>query len=194
MNSLAFIRLSTTTLLFFIHISSSLFAQDCGEKRWDVKTLSDFDTSLIDFKNVVETTVHQQCSIPKPKHECTFRIKLEDTVYALTCNIVAYKKQTDDKDIHIVIEDPKTGELMVAEVISSDCSSVKKTSRYLQIKNLDNWFVENIGKPSKEFTYLHKPILVHITGVGFFDTVHGQKGMASNGREIHPLLSMKLAK
>ena len=83
---------------------------------------------------------------------------------------------------------------MVAEVISGDCMSVKKTSRYKQMKNVDEWFVENIDRPETRFTYLHKPILVELTGVGFFDTVHGQKGMASNGREIHPVLSMKLIK
>ncbi len=147
---------------------------------------------MIDFSKVVETTVHQQVKLPKPANENTFREKLEDTVYALTCKVLAYKKQEDDKDIHLIIQDLKTGEMMVAEVISSECMSVKKTSRYQQFKNLDEWFVTNIGNPKFKYTYLQRPILVRITGTGFFDTEHGQKGMANNGREIHPVLSIKL--
>ena len=149
---------------------------------------------MINFSNVVETTVHKQVELAKPTNECTFRMRSEDTVYSLTCKVVAYKKQEDDKDMHLIIQDLKTGEMMVAEVPSSDCMSIKKTSRYQQIKNLDEWFVANIGNPKFKYTYLQKPILVHITGVGFFDTEHGQKGMANNGREIHPVLSIKLVK
>ncbi len=180
--------------LFLFAFSFSVTAQDCGERRWDVKTLSDYDTLLINFSHTVKTTVHEQCRLPAPKREPTYRMKSEDTVYALTCYIIAYKKQADDKDIHIIIQDLKTKEMMVAEIISSQCQSVRKTSRYLQMKNLDEWFVTTIGKPTTTFTYLHKHVMVKITGTGFFDTVHGQKGMAMNGREIHPVLSMRLVK
>ncbi|MGZ4035116.1 MAG: hypothetical protein ACXVPU_18540 [Bacteroidia bacterium] len=179
-------------LLILLSVVSITNAQDCGSKRWDVKTLSDFDTTYINFNNIINSSVHQQCHLPKPVGKNTFRMRSEDTVYSITCYILAYKKQADDKDIHIVIQDPKTKEMMVAELISSDCMSVKKTSRYLQMKNLGEWFIENIGMPQEKFTYLHKPKLVTITGVGFFDTEHGQKGMAENGREIHPILTMKI--
>jgi len=167
-------------------------AQDCGVKRWDVKTLSDVDTSRIDFTHVVNSTVNEQINLPKPIGSNKARVKLEDTVYSIECYIIAFKKETDDKDIHVVIQDPITKETMVAEVISWECMSVKKTSRVQQFKELDNWFDENIGKPKTKFTYLIEPKLVRLTGVGFFDTFHGQKGMSPNGREIHPVLSMEL--
>ena len=32
--------------------------------------------------------------------------------------------------------------------------------------------------------------LVTVTGVGFFDRIHGQEGVAPNGIELHPLLSI----
>lgn len=32
---------------------------------------------------------------------------------------------------------------------------------------------------------------VRITGVGFFDKIHGQKGVAPNGIEIHPILKIE---
>jgi len=32
--------------------------------------------------------------------------------------------------------------------------------------------------------------LVRITGVGFFDYIHGQHGVAPNGIELHPVLGV----
>ena len=187
-------NLKEILLVFILIVSTtSIFkAQDCGVKRWDVKTLSDVDTTNIDFTHVVNSSVHHQINLPKPIGENTFRVKLEDTVYSIDCYIIAFKKETDDKDIHVVIQDPITKETMVAEVVCSECNSVKKTSRYQQFKDLDKWFEENIGSPKTKFTYPSKPKLVTLTGVGFFDTFHGQKGMSLNGREIHPVLTMKL--
>lgn len=36
-----------------------------------------------------------------------------------------------------------------------------------------------------------KPTKVRLTGVGFFDRVHGQSGVAPNGIELHPVLDIK---
>jgi len=83
---------------------------------------------------------------------------------------------------------------MVAEIPSHKCSSIQKTSRKTLFFDLGKWFVENIGYPSNKFVYLKKHIPVTITGLGFFDYVHGQIGMSSNGREIHPVLSISKQK
>jgi len=31
---------------------------------------------------------------------------------------------------------------------------------------------------------------VSVTGVGFFDPIHGQEGVATNGIELHPILDI----
>ena len=36
-----------------------------------------------------------------------------------------------------------------------------------------------------------KPTKVRLTGVGFFDRVHGQSGVAPNGIELHPVLNVR---
>src|SRR5260370_37385818 len=36
-----------------------------------------------------------------------------------------------------------------------------------------------------------EPTPVVVTGVGFFDKVHGQMGVAKNGIEIHPILAIE---
>lgn len=40
---------------------------------------------------------------------------------------------------------------------------------------------------SSGFTILHGDVI--ITGVGFWDIIHGQTGVAPNGIELHPVLS-----
>jgi hypothetical protein len=49
-------------------------------------------------------------------------------------------------------------------------------------------FTEVQGQPSAtRFTQLSR--MATITGVAFFDSVHGQRGVAPNGIELHPVLS-----
>ncbi len=171
---------------------SRIYSQDCGVKRWDVKTLSDKDTNCINFKLLIKSSVHEQVNKQRPIKSPKERLSGEDTVYSIVCYIVCFKKEKDDKDIHLVLQDPETMETMVGEVISEECQSVQLTSRYRKIKKLNEWFNANIGNPKAKFYYPPTPILVHITGIGFYDFNHGQKGMAANGREIHPILSMEL--
>lgn len=176
-------------LLFFNQQANS---QTCGVERWAIKTLSDKDTQKINFKKIIPTTIHEQINLKK-SFSRSGRMNSESIVYSLPCAIVGYKLE-EDQDIHIIIEDTLTEETMVIELISPYCESVKKTSRYNQFKLLSEWFYKNIGVPSHRFVFLKKHIPVTITGVGFFDFCHGQKGMAENCREIHPVLSMRLNK
>jgi hypothetical protein len=44
------------------------------------------------------------------------------------------------------------------------------------------------GEP---FAMAVDPTPVKVTGVGFFDRVHGQNGVAPNGVELHPLLNIE---
>ena len=176
-------------ILFFN--SSITLCQDCGVERWDIKTLADADTSKIDFTKIIVSTVHEQAAIAKPYGKLTYRTVTESKIYSIDCFLIGYKIE-DDKDIHLIIEDINTDETMVAEIPSASCSSIQNTSRAKLFSDLHNWFLTNIGHPTSSFVFLEKHIPITITGVGYFDFMHGQKGMALNGREIHPVLTMKL--
>ena len=126
----------------------------------------------------------------KLKHN-TPRQSSEITVYSIDCFIIGFKREKDF-DIHIVLKDAKGDMTMVAELPSPWCPEVKATSRWKQFKKINDWFLDNIGKPTEKFKTLRYPIPVTVTGVGFFDTFHGQKGMLSNGRELHPVLKISL--
>jgi hypothetical protein len=179
-------------LWFLLWFSVNAPAQ-CGKERWNVKTLSDKDTLKVDFNHPIKTTVNIQSNLPKPFtiHKNMPRQNTECTVYTIDCYIIEYKKEAD-KDIHIVLLDLNSKETMVAEIPSPECPDVQKTSRYKEFADLNEWFVKNIGKPTTSFKTLSYPLKVKITGVGFFDFIHGQRGMAPNGREIHPVLSIRL--
>jgi hypothetical protein len=190
------IRNNKFLISFCILLLSFYFVNaQCGEHRWDVKTLSDSDTLLIDFNKVVKTTILEQSALPKPekiKHN-TPRQSSEITVYSIDCEIVSFKRE-DDFDIHIVLKDPKGDLTMVAELPSPWCPEVQATSRSKVFKKINDFFLDNIGKPTSKFKNLRYPIPVRVTGVGFFDAFHGQRGMLSNGREIHPVLKIELLK
>lgn len=176
--------------LIFLCLNLISSAQ-CGKERWDVKTLSDKDTLRIDFSHVIKTTVSSQANLPKPvKIPVNMpRQASECSVFSIDCYITEYKKEKD-KDIHIVLRDLKTSSTMVAEIPSPLCPEVQKTSRYRKFEQLYDWFTINIGKPTSKFKTLPQPLKVRITGIGFYDFIHGQRGMATNGREIHPVLSI----
>ena len=178
-------------LLCSVFISCySLHAQDCGVERWKVKTLSDADTVFVNFDTIRVSSVHEQVNLNAPYGKINSRLASETAIYSIDCFIIGFAKE-DDKDIHIIVEDVNTDETMVIEIVSHECSDIQNTSRYKTIKDLNEWFNNNIGISHHSFTFLKKHKLVTITGVGFWDFMHGQKGMATNGREIHPVLSMK---
>ena len=175
---------------FFLIYYSQINAQDCGVERWKIKTLSDPDTLFINFSKVVNTSIHEQVALVRPSINRNSRHISERTVLELKCSIVGYKREAGDKDIHIILEDEETEETLVAELPSSRCSAINLTSRSKLFFELEKWFVTNIGYPTSNFVYLKKHIHVIITGIGYFDYVHGQIGMAPNGREIHPVLGI----
>jgi hypothetical protein len=184
-------------ILFIQCLALSIYAQvHCGTERWDVKTLSDPDTVKINFNQVVPSSVHEQVLIVPPgkiKHDLPRRDD-ESIIYHIKCNIISFKREggsKGDKDIHVVIQDPETFETMIAEIPHPVCNGIQGTSRVQQFEDLNQWFSDNIGEPTTKFKELMEPASVVITGLGFFDFNHGQRGRATNGREIHPVLSIE---
>ena len=179
--------------MFLIVVCKTIVSQNVGFARKNIKTLSDSDTLKINFTEIIPSTVHEQILLERPLGKITTRLNNETKVYSIKCYIIGYKKEILDKDIHIILKDIDTDETMVAEIPSPKCFEIRETSRYLSFIQLREWFMNNIGSPYYlKFIYLEKPIPVTITGIGFFDFMHGQKRMAENEREIHPVLSIKL--
>ena len=166
---------------------SYIFSQDCGKERWQVKSLSDPDTVFINFQDVINSSISEQINMPAPDGRQSIRLASETSLYFIEAYILGFAEEKD-RDIHIIVADINTDETMVVEIVNPICSDVKATSREAIFKDLYNWFVTNIGTPKHKFHYLEECIYVNIVGIGFWDYIHGQKGMAGNGRELHPVL------
>jgi hypothetical protein len=158
----------------------------CGTERWSVKTGTDADAGLVNLQPVTATTIATMRSWPAP-HPIpkTHRVApTETTVWVVTATLNAYKLETDS-DYHIVLTDAD-GQTIIAEIPAPACVGVGSP------------FASAIAGARAEFDQqLHATtsfktanIPVRVTGVGMFDFLHGQHGVAPNGIELHPVLDI----
>lgn len=158
----------------------------CGVERWPVKTLADNPK----FGPAIPTSVSELIGLKAPnetvlKRAESKRFPSETYLYAVDALIMGFKLESDG-DFHIVIANPTNeSQTMIAEIPSGDCvpANFKEKFDGLQVR-----FEKEFGKPIKRFRHLPQPVHVKITGVFFFDFLHGQTGVAPNGAELHPVL------
>ena len=157
-----------------------------GKERWGIKTLGDGDASKINF-TADSSTIAQLISIAPENSPSknTSRFGIEFNTYIIRCRIREYKL-TDDGDYHLVLEDLNDpSKTMIGEIPDPYCESVKKSLRFEQIVKSRNDF-----KNTRLFTMGNDNAVYTITGVAFYDKIHGQRGGAPYGTEIHPVLSI----
>jgi len=169
--------------------SSASSGVHCGTERWPVKTLSDADAGLVNFTRV-PATVSSLVSLPKPSSlpSSSRIVPTELTVYTVTARLVEFK-QEDDRDIHLVIADPTdASQTMIVEFPDAqNCSGAVGSAHGQEMRDARAAFVAAFGQPpSSSFRQLSG--VATVTGVAFFDFLHGQTGVAPNGIELHPVL------
>ncbi len=98
-------------------------------------------------------------------------------------------KAEEDDDVHLVIAQPGAPNLtMIVEFPIYGCTQGAPASARTAMRSARAALFRACGKPSaSKFTHLQGAAT--ITGVGFFDVIHGQTGVAPNGIELHPVLS-----
>jgi hypothetical protein len=135
---------------------------------------------------VVPTTIANLTGLPKPASlPSNNRIApTETTVYSITATLTLYKHETD-ADYHVVLSDG--ARTMIVE--SADLGCVGPGSPLATgIQNARTELDAQLT-PTSSFKSANVPVTV--TGVGFFDFLHGQTGVAPNGIELHPLLDVR---
>ncbi len=174
-----------TLLTAFILIGNSAWSQ-CGKERWSVKTGTDPDAAMVNISAVTPSIIAELRALPAPTHlPSSARLSpTEPTVFQLTCTLLEYKIE-DDSDYHLVLSDA-AGNTMIAEIPSPHCVGPDSPFAYA-IANTRNTFDAKYH-PTKTMHAVNEP--VQITGIGFFDFIHGQTGVAPNGIELHPVLSI----
>lgn len=157
-----------------------------GVERWPVKTAVDPGVSAVNTAPVT-TTVSALNDIPAPATtQNGVRIApTEDTVYRIQAHIIGVKEEKDG-DFHLILSDDSAGtRTMDAEVPYPPFTQGSPFQAQMQAaRDAVNANIKMSGSMQKV------DIPVTITGIGFFDRLHGQTGAAANGIELHPVLSV----
>jgi hypothetical protein len=162
---------------------------DCnGVERWDVKTLTDIDSKKVNFKADTVTIDYLTKIQPDRKIGNKLpRFGIEFKTYVIICGIREYRRE-EDGDYHLVLYDLKdTTKTMIGEIPLTFCSTVAKSKYAKKFEQSSDYFEQKImDKKNKTKKEVYK-----IYGPAFYDKKHGQLGLAPNGIEIHPILSIK---
>jgi len=157
----------------------------------------------------IEAWAALKARIARRNQRCSPRQKgPESTIYYLSATLIAYAIE-EDGDYHLVLSD-QAGNTMITEI--PDPTTLDPQSRFSNPISLtrstftDRFQQQLITLASARNLLLHAaaslgasiqpPMINHVStpislsGIGFFDVLHGQTGVAPNGIEIHPVLSI----
>jgi hypothetical protein len=140
----------------------------CGVERWTMKTLQDRPRLL----PLRDTTISYLVSRAAPRPLPVTRLPFERHIYRVHAAVTLVRSEADG-DLHIVLAD-RRGRTMIAESPSAECTRGATRLRRQQMVT------------ARERVRLCARAVV--TGVAFFDFLHGQTGVAPNGIELHPVL------
>jgi len=165
-------------------------AATCGVERWDVKTLSDPKVGDVNF-TPHDTSVGRLRNKDAPKvGKHTPRIDgVETTTYRVRARLLEFKFE-DDRDVHLVVGVPSApAKTMIVEFPDPTCPGAKDSSKKARMASARSALIKSCGKPpSASSNFRDLKGTATVTGVGFFDVIHGQTGVAPNGIELHPVL------
>src|SRR5438093_8033318 len=158
----------------------------CGVERWPVKTGTDPDAGLVNLTSINPTTIANLTGITAPASvPDNDRVKpSETTVWVINATLTKYVLAFDS-DYHMVLTD-SAGRTMIAEIPAPGCVGPGSP------------FAAGIAHARAQFdamftatpTFQTANVPVQITGVGFFDHLEGQEGLAPNGIELHPIIDI----
>ena len=168
-----------------VSLSSAVQAQ-CGGERWSVKVGRDADAGLVNIGSATATTLAYLTSLSVPASiPDNNRVQpTETTVWVVNATLKQYQKQADS-DYHLLLVDG-LGHQMIAEIPSPACMS-PSSPFYSGVVRARADFDARYSASSSLKT---ANVQVQITGVGFFDYLAGQAGVAPNGIELHPIIDI----
>lgn len=166
----------------------------CGVQRWHIKTLDDAYVNTINWTPIL-ANVSTLTAAPVPAgydqyNDTTRYAPYETQAYRIRATLVGWKTETDH-DYHIVIADINNpSNTMIIEPPDPACSAACASNFGNYYTSVRNKLVSCFGAAPSSFTNFPSGVVVDVTGVPLFDALHGQTGVAPNGIELHPLLSI----
>ena len=159
----------------------------CGVERWAVKTLSDPDRERVQLPPV-NTTVETLVALQRPTGLSAIgrADPTEVTTYRVEALLLSLFTEADG-DYHLVLASPRDPTItMIAEVPDPRCAGACASGFAAVYARVRQKLMDYLNSARS----VARP-LVRITGVGFFDYVHGQRGVVPNGIELHPVLDVE---
>ncbi len=160
----------------------------CGVERWTVKTLSDSSAGTVDLSDTVNTTIEELVALPRPPSlpRRSRANAVERTLYRVEARLL-FLFSEHDHDYHLVLASPRdTTITMIAEVPEPSCAGACVSGFAPVYARVRQTLFDYLNSPQSP-----KRPLVRVTGVGFFDFRHGQRGVAPNAIELHPVLAVE---
>jgi hypothetical protein len=172
-------------VLIFLLLPAPILAQ-CGVERWSVKTGTDADVGKINLGSTTTQSIvtMRGWTAPSPIPANNRVSPYETTQWVLNATLTQYKAETDS-DYHLVLSDA-SGNTLIAEIPSPSCVG-SGSPLGPGIQNARNQFDAKFTATSS-FKTANVP--VQVKGIGMFDFLHGQTGVAPNGIEIHAVLDI----
>jgi hypothetical protein len=163
------------------------FTGSCGVERHDVKDLLDGFVPGAPK----DSSVTALRAIPVPAGAIGGRTPPEMDVYRIQAVATAFKIEADS-DVHLAIGDPTDPNhaTMIAEFPAASCLAESTAAPQMEAARAD--MISALGDPpTGSYRFLNPAPCVTLTGVAFFDRIHGQRGVAPNGIELHPVLAFQ---
>lgn len=176
-----------------------------GVERWSFKTGTDPQAGSINVATPTQTTVADLVAATAPADPDTLTERdapTEMTYFQVSATLTAYKLE-EDGDYHLVLDDGQ-GHTMIAEIPDPDFLTGGVWDEQIKAARaaFDQQFGTQVAVLQTMGTMLDKigaeglpmitkvSVSVTVEGIGFFDRLHGQTGVAPNGVELHPVLSI----
>jgi hypothetical protein len=160
----------------------------CGVERWSIKTLTDPAAAQVNLTPKPATVEDLTAlSVPAGFGPDAGRLAPELQTYMVAATLVEFKEEADS-DFHLVIHGA-SGQSMIAEIPDPACMDGSPVRA--QVAAARSGFVQRFG-PASATKWTPANVPITITGVLFFDVIHGQTGVAPNGVEVHPIISVNL--
>ncbi|HST28124.1 MAG TPA: PPC domain-containing protein [Rudaea sp.] len=158
----------------------------CGVERWSVKTGTDADVGSVNLSvsQSNDIVTMRSWTAPNPIPPNNRVAPYETTVWVLDATLTEYKLE-NDSDYHLVIKDA-SGNTMIAEIPDPAC--VGAGSPFAS--DIQNARAQFDAQYTATTSFQTVNIPVQLTGMGMFDFLHGQTGVAPNGIELHPVLGI----
>jgi hypothetical protein len=186
------------TFLFAITGCSQSKVKECnGFFRWDVKTLTDKGGLDLLSETPLDSTISELIKIHPPVHMFVLSKKdgrlprFDSEKHLVRVFAIIEKINIEaDEDYHVVLRSPDSKASMIGEIPDPDCPDLSTfpalKAKYRTARNQADSVWQQLKKTKT-------PVLVEITGVPFWDAPHFWiRGSSRTGREIHPVLNIRI--